>query len=310
MCHFPMSARRSSTMNPETRKFGITFSGTRALIEGSKVMLPCGVCLGCRVDRAAGWAIRSNHEAKMVQSEGRESAFITLTFDDEHLPDDNSLRKFHFQNFMKRLRKAIAPLKVRYLACGEYGSKKGRAHYHAILFGYGFPDRKVWRQTERGERVYVSAQLTELWPFGFHEIGSVTFQSSRYVAAYVMKKRSPGKGDKYDDFYVRSSPVTGEVVEVEPEFQLVSNDPGLGKTWFDKFKADVYPSDFVIVDGKRHKVPRFYDKQLSEEEFEEVRKRRRVEARKRVEDRSFERRSVIAECNALKMRRLPRFQEE
>ena len=114
------------------------------------------------------------------------SAFITLTYDEEHLPQDGGLDVSHFQKFMKRLRKKRG--KVRFFHCGEYGDMKGRPHYHAILFGIDFWDDQVLVEEKNDNPYYISAELAQLWPFGQHRIGEVTFESSAYVARYIMKK--------------------------------------------------------------------------------------------------------------------------
>ena len=103
----------------------------------TQLSLPCGQCSGCRLERSRQWAMRCVHEAAAYDC----NAFITLTYDEENLPADGSLNYDHFQLFMKRLRKAIEPNKVRFYMCGEYGEENGRPHFHACLFGYDFPDK-------------------------------------------------------------------------------------------------------------------------------------------------------------------------
>lgn len=303
VCYFPMKAYKSQARNPKSGKYGMTFSGTKALVEGGLVSLPCGLCVGCRISRAEGWAIRSTHEAQITRLEGRGSCFVTLTYDREHLPPDGSLRKSELQNFMKRLRQAIAPLKVRFLGCGEYGSRRGRAHFHLIIFGYDFPDRTLWRTTGKGERVYISEQLKALWPYGFHEVGSVTYSSARYVASYVMKKIT---GKPAEDHYTRVSEVTGEITQVEPEFQLMSLKPGLGRSWFERFKGDVFPADSVVLEGKLRQVPRYYEQQLSEDELETLKRQRRRLSMLRPEDRTKARMMIRAELKDLNELRFSR----
>ena len=127
---FPMKAYPSLAASPETGKHGRTFSGTKALIEGTLYTPPCGVCLGCRIDRAEDWAIRASHEATMCRLDGTGSAFLTLTFDNDHLPSDNSIRVETFQKFVRDLRYAVKAdtgkhVVVRYLGCGEYGGRHG-----------------------------------------------------------------------------------------------------------------------------------------------------------------------------------------
>lgn len=200
------------------------------------------------------------HEAQLHE----ENSFITLTYAPEHLPDFGSLDRKAIPWFMKRLRHEAGP-GVRYFGCGEYGSELGRPHYHLCLFGYAFPDR-VQTAERGGHAVYRSDLLDRLWPYGHHEIGSLTRESAQYVAKYCTKKIN---GPPAEDHYSRVDTATGEVVSIEPEFATQSNRPGIGAEWFHRFWRDVYPHDHVIVDGKEFKPPRYYDK-LCERHHPEV----------------------------------------
>lgn len=198
---------------------------------------------------------------------------------------------------MKRLRKNIEPEKVRFFACGEYGSQKGRPHYHACLFGNDFPDRKLWR-VKKGVPLYRSSTLERLWPAGFSTIGDVTFESAAYVARYIMKKRL---GKDAEEFY--------ESRGVIPEFQLMSLKPGIGAGWLEKYRMDAYPSDFVIVNGKKCKPPRYYDKIYeleNEEEFRKVKVRRSEQRIARAKDNTSSRHRVRETILADRLKRLPR----
>lgn len=197
------------------------------------------------------------------KTEHELTSFVTLTFADEHLPDDYSIHVRDIQLFMKRLRKALGHNRVRFFACGEYGDAGGRPHYHLLLFGYDFPDRTLWRRSSSGELLYRSAFLEKLWPFGHCEIGAVTTQSINYVARYILKKVN---GEASEDHYYRIHPLTGEYVKVNPEFITMSSKPGIGSTWFDRFQSDAFPSDFVIIDGVKRPIPRYYMKKLISKE--------------------------------------------
>jgi len=192
------------------------------------------------------------HEASLYE----ENSFITLTYAPKHLPEGGTLVPRHFQLFMKRLRKAIRPKKVRFYHCGEYGADVGRPHYHALLFGYEFPDRKAWREI-RGNPVYTSVMLADVWGKGFCSIGSVTLQSAAYVARYILKKQT---GDPAKAHYEKISKETGEITARIPEYTTMSRRPGIAAGWFEKFAADVYPDDFVVMGGQKYKTPRYYDK--------------------------------------------------
>lgn len=211
--------------------------------------VPCGRCIGCRLERSRQWAVRMMHEASLHE----DNCFLTLTYDEEHLPYDGSLDKRAFPLFMGRLRKSGR--KARYFHCGEYGEENGRPHYHACLFGCNFGDRYAWA-SRNGNEAWRSPTLERLWPYGHCEIGSLTFESAAYVARYVTKKVT---GERAAEHYTRVDPDTGEFFEIEPEFATMSRRPGLGRGWIEKFHSEVYPSDEVISRGYACKPPRYYD---------------------------------------------------
>lgn len=203
------------------------------------------------------------HEAQLHDA----NSFLTLTYDDEHLPDDHSLNVRHWQLFAKRLRKRLGPF--RFIHCGEYGEEKLRPHYHACLFGQDFRQDRVPFGTSNGHPVYVSPVLAELWPYGFHYIGSVTFDSAAYVASYTMKKRT---GDQAERHYQRLDTTTGEIWSVKPEYATMSRRPGLGHGWQQRFQRDLYPHDYAIAKAQKFRPPRYYDRQLEAAEPELYRK--------------------------------------
>ena len=208
------------------------------------------------------------HEAQMHD----RSCFLTLTYDDEHLPYRQSLDVSHWQLFAKRLRQKCGPF--RFFHCGEYGERTGRPHYHACLFGLDFSeDRKLWKEI-RGNAYYVSETLTETWSMGHALIGDLTPESAAYTARYVMKKVT---GNNAADHYGRVDEETGEIYELKPEYITMSRNKGLGESWFRKFHRDVYPSDEVVLRGKKYKPPRYYDKlyeEMNPEGFAAIVKRR------------------------------------
>jgi hypothetical protein len=233
--------------------------------------LPCGQCIGCRLKYSQEWAIRLMHENQMHE----ESCFLTLTMSPEYLESREnpwSLDKTEFQRFMKRLRKKYGS-KIRYFHCGEYGEKNNRPHYHAIIFGMDFEDKELF-QVRDEIRLYTSETLAKLWPFGFVTIGEVTVESCAYVARYVTKKI---KGKDAEKHYIRWDPSTGEGVPIEPEYATMSRKPGIGKSWFEKFKADVYPHDYVVVNKHEIRPPRYYDNLLSEDELKKIKEKRAKE---------------------------------
>jgi len=256
---------------------GIVFK--RSESTGIPMQVPCGGCLGCRLERSRQWAVRCVHEAKMHD----ENSFVTLTYDPENIPLHGTLDKKAFPGFIKRLRDRLAD-RVRYFHAGEYGTNTRRPHYHAIIFGYGFPDKTKWLE-RNGNQVFRSKELEDVWGQGMCEIGSVTFGSAQYVAKYIVDKVT---GRTAADYYPDG---------VCSEFASMSTRPGIGKPWYDKWKKDVYPSDEIVIEGKVSKPPRYYDRLLEAEDpamYKRV-KAARTEKRRR-EDENDERREVIETC--------------
>lgn len=222
-----------------------------------------------------------------------QNSFITLTYDDAHLPSGaSSDEKYsgvsldirHWQLFAKKLRKHLVneqkcagkepPYETfRFFHCGEYGSGNGKRkinpHYHAIIFGQDFSaDRKFKEFTSQGHQTFTSDTLTRIWGKGRTEIGSVTMESASYVARYCMKRQG---GDKAEKHYKGR----------KPEYASMSRNPGLGSTWFQKYKSDVFPHDFIVTqEGHKTRVPKYYDTQLTELELEQIKILRVQAARK------------------------------
>lgn len=219
-------------------------------------MLPCGQCNGCRLQRSREWGMRVMHEAQLW----RDNCFITLTYDDAHVPLDGGLHHRHFQLFFKRLRKNHPGLNIRYYMCGEYGENYGRPHFHACIFNWKPSDLVLWKKTSADSLIYRSAELEKLWPYGFSSVGDLTLQSAMYVSRYIMQKVT---GDAGKHHYEVLDPFTGEIFNRRPEYNKMSTKPGIGAGWFNRFKSDVYPHDYVVLDGNpSSKPPRYYDKLL------------------------------------------------
>lgn len=248
-CYHPIKGYISRRVNPLTGKRSIVFNPREGFPDLVRT-IPCGQCIGCRLERSRQWAIRCVHEASLHKS----SVFITLTYDDSSLPASGSLVKSDFQRFIKRLRKRFSGQLIRYFHCGEYGETTLRPHYHAILFGISFDDRMLFRESPFGN-AYVSKSLTDIWGLGFTTLGDVTFESCAYVARYCLKKRTGRDSDKY---YQRVIDETGEIVQVLPEYTTMSLKPAIGRLWYDKFSSDVFPSDEVILRGRPMKPPKYY----------------------------------------------------
>ena len=240
--------------------------------DGTPAYRPCGSCIGCRLDYAKSWSIRCLHEASLHE----ENCFITLTYNNESLPEDRSVHKYELSKFIRSLRKKIEPNKIRFYGCGEYGDNFGRPHYHACIFGYSFPDKEILhygtfkrfrKQFRSGlnHDLFTSRILEKTWKKGFCTLGDLTEQSAGYVARYCTKKIT---GDMAKDHYQGK----------HSEFALMSRRPGIGAPWVEKFHTDIYPKDFYTVNGIKYRPPRFYDAWYEAKypkRFKEVKEKRR-----------------------------------
>lgn len=224
------------------------------------LQVPCGRCIGCRLRRSAEWADRCMHEASLSGS----NCFLTLTYDDAHLPADGSLRHVDFQKFVRRARQRCGPF--RFYMCGEYGPELARPHYHACLFGLDFVDRVVWKKSDSGELCYTSEVLSGLWKLGRATVQDLTLQSAAYCARYVVDK------------------ITGDLAKahyggLRPEYNRMSLRPGVGARWFERFSGDLR-NDYVVRNGREAQVPRYYDKLRKRRDAIELAEAKEVRAEK------------------------------
>lgn len=284
-CYKPLSAWK----NPNTEK--MVFKFTPNMLNWEFFELPCGQCIGCRLEKSRQWAMRCMHEASLHEY----NSFLTLTYSTENLPAGNSLCKRDLQLFMKRLRKHHDS-KISYFACGEYGDNSLRPHYHAIIFGYDPPDKKPHQRSKNGEMLYTSESLNSLWTYGHSIIGNVSFESAAYVARYCLKKRT-GLGS---DHHYKGR---------EPEYAVMSLKPAIGKEWLKKWKTDVFPHDYVIMRGKKMKPPRYYDNLLSEEALAAIKASRKESAELHADNNTSARLLVREEIQLRKQNQLRRTEQ-
>lgn len=220
----------------------------------ANLALPCGRCLGCKTARATQWARRCQHEASQYE----HNTFITLTYADENLPSHRELQPERLQQFFKRLRKRATYKRgtivgdhrrnIRYFACGEYGEKSGRPHYHAILFNAGFSDRR-----RVGKDLYESEILNDLWPYGSNRVGEATPAAASYIAQYSMKKQG-GAGT-----------IAEGGVWIPAPFLRMSLKPAIGADWLKQYKSDL-THGYVIDKGFKSPIPRTYKERLKRED--------------------------------------------
>lgn len=275
-CTAPLTAFRSAVVG-DNGKRGITFNRKEAASDFAAFSVGCGVCPACRLERSRVWAMRCLHESMQYD----ENCFLTLTYAQENLPADGSLVKRDLSDFMKRLHNRLLRSRnygIRYYGCGEYGDENDRPHYHAIVFNYDFNDKRYFKSNSRGEKIFTSDELSSLWPSGFATVGAVTFDSAAYVARYVMKKVL-GTSDEAEK--LRAEKYGSRL----PEFTNMSRRPGIGMEYFKKYGLAAYEHDFIIVNGKKVRPPRFYDDKLKVVDpdlYDVVRRKRQRKAVKKV----------------------------
>ena len=263
-CHHPIPAYLDAAGN-------VCFTNRKeSLGRFGLLQLRCGMCFGCKADHAREWSIRCYHEAQRH----RDSCFITLTYQEEFLPPHGSLDPRDLQLFFKRLRKALYPVKIRYFACGEYGEKKGRPHYHACVFGWrpDYLDSLLVAISKKGHRQYGSVVLSKAWGKGRVTWTEFDASCARYTAHYTADKLKGFKKDEPDpETGLRPYEIMdrdGCVWNLVPEFQRESRKPGLGIRWLEEHWREVFPADSVVMDGKEYPVPRAYFKWLKENQVE------------------------------------------
>lgn len=299
-CYRPLHGYAALKLNPSGKR-SWTPKAADAL-NAERLSISCGRCIGCRLERSRQWAIRCVHEAQLHE----DNAFVTLTYAPENVPYGGTLIKKDFQDFAKRLRKKISPRRVSYFHCGEYGERTRRPHYHALLFGFDFPDKALFKKSADGSSIFTSEFLQRLWPAGFCTTGAITFESAAYVARYVMKKIT---GHAATAHYQAIDPETGEVRQLQPEYTTMSLKPAIAKNWYAQFRGDIYPSDTAVIRGKEMKPPKYYDRLLELEDPEAraaIKVRREAEALLRQGDSTTARLKVREEVKLAQIANLRR----
>lgn len=235
----------------------------------NSILVPCGVCMACRIKHTRDWSTRMVHEAYTHKT---ESSFITLTYDDEHLPDHNNLIPNHLSDFVREVRRKIKPQKLRYFGVGEFGETTGRAHYHAILFGYMPDDIKPFKKNDSGDQLYTSQLLQQCWKHKGHiTVGNFNTTTAEYCSKYITKALMGDKALRYTDS------TTGEIVLKQLPFQRASNRPGIGSEFYNIYKENLFATDETVIDGKKRSLPKAYDRKYRAENkiaFEEIKRKR------------------------------------
>lgn len=241
------------SVNPENTQVTMNRSDSHGI---EAYYIQCGKCWKCRVAQSQMWAARITHEASLHKN----NSFITLTYSNEYLPENGTLVKKHFQDFMKRLRRYNPKMgtkhidadgkityKIRYYQSAEYGSKNDRPHFHAVLFGVKFKDQTYWRRSTHGFSVYRSETLEKSWTKGHSEIGNVNLKTATYVAKYCTKRIT---GDLAKEHY-------GDRI---PEYSTMSRSPAIGENYYYANSEQIQSEGTIPYMDIRIKIPRFYKK--------------------------------------------------
>ena len=249
------------------------------------ISVPCGQCIGCRLDYSREWANRCILEASYHES----NYFVTLTYSNSHLPinyhcsdlhtgeagECPSLSKRDVQLFLKRIRKNSSQF-IRYYIAGEYGDRTYRPHYHCILFGLKLDDLQFFKQSPMGFDYFLSPFLEKCWGKGQILVTNVSWDTCAYTARYMMKKLK-GEGSEYYKH-----------VNIVPPFSLMSRKPGLGFQYYID-NPQIYKYDYINLKtddgGIKVYPPRYYDRLYDidyPEELEQLRAVRRFKAENKL----------------------------
>lgn len=235
-CYHPILAVRSHELNSNGVRKVVPVGRLDKLTEDDikkckdSLLIPCGKCIGCRLDYSRYWADRMMLELETA----KKGVFLTLTYDNDNITwtqfDENdnplfgTLVKEDCQLFMKRLRKYFSDIRIRFYLAGEYGPSTLRPHYHCILFGISLNDIGdciPFGRNELDQQYYISECIRRIWKKGNVLLSDVSWNTCAYVARYVTKKLS---GDMEEQYARRN---------VIKEFSVMSRKPGIGAEYLE-----------------------------------------------------------------------------
>lgn len=231
MCYFPKFA--NFVFNEEKQKYILSFLSKNTGIKPDQevIQIPCGKCIDCLNKKSTEWGYRLMFEQKDFD----DSCLVTLTYSET----DFELHKEDLQKFLKRLRKHFNGDKIRYFACGEYGSEHQRPHYHIALFGAKFDDIRYFKLDKKKNKIYRSKTLESLWKFGFSSIVELNLETAKYCTKYMTKLIN------YDD-------------KKQKPFLTMSLKPGIGWNYASTIIEDMLLTDKIYYKGNYIQVPRYY----------------------------------------------------
>lgn len=312
-------------INPGTKKKDIIFSNSSSKLGVSKdgilypnpIDIPCGQCAGCRLDYARNWSVRCMLESLQYE----HNYFVTLTYDDEHLSKENivsyvpcnldtgevittsdgdiilshsaTLVKAHLTQFMKSLREYFQRVYnhtgIRFFACGEYGSKTMRPHFHLILFNCPIPDLELYKTNFQGDTYWFSDILQhKIWKRGIVVVAKCNYNTCSYVARYMLKKQKGKGAEIYHSLHI------------EPPFSRASRMPGIARNYYDSNSVKIYKYDSLyIVDGngksKKVRPPHYFDRLYDIDNPDELNAIK--EKRKNIAVRSFQKKLTTTDMS-------------
>lgn len=258
----------------------------------TELEIPCGTCLGCRLDHANEWALRIALECKSH----KDNCFITLTYNNENLPINKNhitLIKKDFQDFIKRLRAAIDPVRISYFGCGEYGPKTHRSHGHFIIMGWKPDDLKQIQASKTNNAMFTSEKLQKIWGNGYITVEDVNYNVACYVARYCQKKAGlkpnkrkytgetekktkidPRNGNEYISIINKTEVSKYDIYGREKEFILMSKNPAIGLKYWEENKEKILRNKgiFIKINDKLKlkPIPRYFLKKLEQESYEKL----------------------------------------
>ncbi len=244
-CYHPIPCYYNS-LSREPISFTRPKGSSNDSIGWNKISVPCGKCIGCKLDHSRDWVCRLLMEYD-INSTG---IFLTLTYDDTKRLT-YSLVKKDVQNFLKRLRKFYKNIKFKYYVAGEYGPSTFRPHYHMILFGYDFFDNDLIKISKS---IFSHRILSKLWGNGNIRFSFISKENIAYCTHYCLKKA--------DLSFQRPSDLTR--FGLVNEFQLCSKF--LGLDYFNLHKDDILKNNGIIYfNGISYSLPRYFYRKLIDE---------------------------------------------
>lgn len=311
-CYSPIQAYKAKNATNDNGKQVIIFQDMQGSKNFESIQLPCGKCIGCRMDYSRMWMARITKEASLYAN----NCFLTLTYNEENLPikdvinketgeliTGHPLVKEHLQKFIKRLRRNYEYHKkhtgIRFYACGEYGGRSMRPHYHLALFNIDtttWGDIKQIGNNKQGDALFTSERIEKIWGKGFITIGDLTPQSAAYIARYMLKKQ---KGDGKAWYYESRGIVT--------EYTSMSVKPGISAIWYEQNKDKYWLQDKIIVPQRNKapatvKTPQYFDKLLEKEDPEKLKNIKESRQRRGEQQRKIRaQQSTLNEWDQLKV---------